>query len=281
MKYSIVHAGDNWLPDESKRGLGRRKIIYMWIIIVTCIAIAVSHWKNQIDGPCFPGNFGYFLLSECNGNMSPPFYEKVLKVVLSTFSATLYLFTISTVFLEYEISMLHAYCITNYLRLFMQNFDKQIDAKNVSNPNMQKLFLMYRETELLTKSYNWFRAGTCVSFNVIDCTIAFIIASYSVIRLRTVLPFVAVVNCWVLVVDGYCAIKEWNEYKSGVFKVSTELIAKVTKNRQLSTHKIYRRQIKSWRILRIYLGSDNFFDELTPLNLVDFGVGQTVSLLLL
>ncbi len=177
--------------------------------------------------------------------------------------------------------MLHAYCITNYLRLLMRNIDAQLEKKSISNTQMDKIFLMYREIQLLTKEYNHFRAGTCATFNVMDCSIAFIIACYAVIGLREELPTAVFLNCVNLVFDGYCAIKEFNQYKSGVFEVSAELNSKYVQNPQLSARKLYRRRLKSWPILRCYLGSDNFFDELTPLTLVDFSVGQTVSLLLL
>jgi len=244
----------------------------------------LSHWKNQIDTPCFPGNLGYWFLKECNANSNTGILDQFQKVVQSTFTALLYLFTTATVFLEYEIIMLHSYCIMNYLRLFehkLNNTLARVSELHIDT-KLEKLLLMYREIELLVGFFNWFHGGTLIVSYALDCAAACIISSYVILRLYNELPGVLLFNCGLLVLDTFLALKDFDAYKSGVFQVSKALISKVKVSlRYLRNKKRLRRYVKSWRGLRIYMGSTNYYDELTPLNIGSFNVQQIVSLLLL
>ncbi len=200
---------------------------------------------------------------------------------MSTFASLLYQFTFSTVMMEYEMTMLHPYCIMNYLRLFVHKLcNKNLGRFNANE--IEKLLAVYREIEILTCNFNGFHAGVLVVSYVVDCSVAFIISLYTILGLYKTMPFVVLIQCGVLVFDVCAAVKDFDGgYKSGVFAVSKKLLQTVKSDERLMTRKVIRKKIKSWRTLRIYLGSTNFFDELTPLALMDFNVSNTVSLLLL
>lgn len=280
----LVFLADGWLPSEAKVGSGHRNRRYIYILLVVGIIVPLSHWKNQIDTPCFPGNLGYIFLSECSGNLNPSGYEKTQKILMSTISALLYLFTTATTFIQYDILLLQPYCITNYLRLFLHKLENQLARVNTvsgSSKEIEKLFLMYREIEVLVGFFNWFHGHTLIVFYVLDSSTAFIISLYVVLGLYKDMPLVVILNCSILVFLAISALKDFDDYKCGVFKVSKALISKVSGNKYLRSRKIHRRKIQSWRVLRIYMGSTNYYEDITPLNLGEFCVQNTVTLLLL
>ncbi len=272
-----------WRPKESFQGSGNRKKTYSHVLLWTVPAVSFCYWVTMMNTPCYPGNVGYFLLHECTGNPLLPtgLLAIVQKFCMSTFASLLYQFTFSTVILEYEITMLHPYCIMNYLRLFVH----KLFAKNIGKFNaneIEKLLVMYREIEILAANFNGFHAGVLIVSYVVDCSTAFITSLYTVLGLYKTMPFIVLIQCGVLVFDVSAAVKDFDGgYKSGVFAVSKQVLGKVKSDERLMTRKVFRKKIKSWRTLRIYLGSSNYFDELTPLALMDLNVSTTVSLLLL
>ncbi len=237
----------------------------------------------MVNTPCYPGNVGYLLLHECSGNPDAPtgYFALVQKVFMATFASLLYMFTFSTIMMEYDIAMLHPYCIMNYLRLFVHKmFNKNIGRYNANE--IERLLVMYREIEILVVNFNGFHSGVLIVSYVLDCSSAFTIALYTILGLYQSMPVVVLIQCGVLVFDIVAAVKDFDGgFKSGVFAVSKQVIAKVKTDQIFMGRKHTRKNIQSWRTLRIYLGSSNYFDELTPLALMNFNVSNTVSLLLL
>lgn len=191
---------------------------------------------------------------------------------MSTISALLYLYTTATTFIRYEILMLNPYCIMNYLRHFMHKFENHV-ARLSGKKDIDKLFLMYREIELLVNFFNWFHGRTLIVSCVLDSSSAFIISLYPVLGLYKEIPVVAIVNCGVLVLTAIAALQDFD----GGLKVGCLKFQKFLKC-ACSKSKYQRRQIKSCRVLRIYVGSTNFYDDITPLNLGAFCVQNTVTL---
>lgn len=200
---------------------------------------------------------------------------------MATFASLLYLFTFATVMMEYEITMLQPYCIMNYLRLFTHKLSSQTMGRFKSN-EMEKLLAMYREIEILVANFNGFHAGVLIVSYVVDCSTAFITSLYTILGLYKTMPLVVLIQCGVLVFDVTAAVKDFDGgYKSGVFMVSKRVKAMVKSDKKLMGEKLIRKHVQSWRTLRIYLGSSNYFDELTPLALMSFSISNTISLLLL
>lgn len=237
----------------------------------------------MVDTPCYPGNVGYLFLHECSGSSFAPtgIFALIQKMSMATFASLLYLFTFSTVMLEYEILMLHAYCFMNYLRLFSHKlFDKNVGRFKRSE--IENLLRMYREIEVLVANFNGFHAGTLFLTYVLDCSSAFIISLYTITGLYKAMPISVLIQCGVLVFDVASAMRDFDGgFKSGVFIVSKKVIRRVRADKRLMTQKIIRKHITSWRTLKIYISSCNYFDEMTPLVMMHFNISNTISLLLL
>ncbi len=250
----------------------------MYILLWTPLLVSLIYWKQQIEQPCYPGNLGYIFLSECFGNAKPGEVELIQKVLMSTISSWAYLLTITTAFLECNVYMIHCHCVMNYLRLFMRKYCET----ELTRTNINKLMQMYREIEILLGRLNGFHGGTLVVAYMLNCTSGFITALYTLVGLYRDMPFQVLLNCGIIVFDAFSAMKDFDGgYKSGVFRVSKKLISKVRENKTVMSERVLRRKVRSWRVLRVNMGADNYFDEKTPLSLMDFSVTNTVSLLLL
>ncbi len=229
----VIAAG--WLPNEAVKGNGKRKRTYSYIVLWTVPAVSFCYWITMLNTPCYPGNVGYFLLHECTGSHFAPtgILALVQKVSMATFASLLYMFTFSTVMMEYEITMLHPYCIVNYLRLFVHKLNDKRIGRFKGN-EIEKLLAMYQEIEILVANFNGFHAGVLIVSYVVDCSVAFIISLYTILGLYKTVPFVVLIQCGVLVFDVMAAVKDFDGgYKSGVFKVSKQLLVKVNSNEKL------------------------------------------------
>lgn len=182
------------MPKEASEGLAKRKKTYSHVLLWTVPIVSFCYWTTMMNTPCYPGNVGYLFLHECTGNPSAPtgYYAIFQKTFMSTFASLLYMFTFSTIMMEYDIAMLHPYCIMNYLRLFVYKlFDKNIGRYKAEE--IDKLLAMYREIEILVANFNGFHAGKLIISYVLDCSTAFIIALYTVIGLYKTMPIVVLV----------------------------------------------------------------------------------------
>lgn len=68
---------------------------------------------------------------------------------------------------------------------------------------------------------------------------------------------------------------------ASVYETSKKVNETLKSKREFATKKWFRRWLKSLPVLRVYLGGTNYVEALTPLNMEDFVISQTVSLLLL
>ncbi len=66
-----------------------------------------------------------------------------------------------------------------------------------------------------------------------------------------------------------------------VSNVSQRVKNKINGRHELKTNKWFKRWLKSCPVFRIYFGGSNYLDSVTPLNIQNFAVTQTVSLMLL
>ncbi len=68
---------------------------------------------------------------------------------------------------------------------------------------------------------------------------------------------------------------------ANVHKASMDVQRKINRKSDLKRNKWFKRWLKSSPVLKIYFGGSNFLDRLTPLNLQNFAISQTVNLMLL
>ncbi len=70
-------------------------------------------------------------------------------------------------------------------------------------------------------------------------------------------------------------------FLADVYNVSQQALQKINGRHELKKHKLFGRWLKSCPVFKIFFGGSNYLDRLTPLNIQDFAVNQTVSLMLL
>ncbi len=230
--------------------------------------------------PCFPGHIGYHIVSECNQsqmdlkNFLLNFIIKLLTSLLATYVT---MFTFGSCILEcVTFVAVHCLCFHNYLRLVLRNFQSSV-------VNNSKVILMYREIELLVKIYNEIHQGSLTICLMIMCSVVFVIGLYTWIALHkiVVLPLLLLLAC--LLFDILVIIFEIDgALKSQTFSISERLVTQVKQRKEIMENNYFRRHVRSWRKIRICLGSSaNHYDNTTSLIFMGFNVNQTINLLLM
>lgn len=87
-------------------------------------------------------------------------------------------------------------------------------------------------------------------------------------------------NLWASIMGAFILIFIFGSL-ADVYTYSEGVSESINGKVSLMKNKWFRRYHKSCPTLRIYFGGSNYLDGLTPLNLVEFTIDQTVSLLLL
>lgn len=169
---------------------------------------------------------------------------------------------------------LHCLCHSNYQHLFW----RKCHFLRRSIPQMVQ---MYKELQLLTAFYNAIHGGVLSAAMTICFSTNVIFSMYAVIGLYRELLLVVVLLYAVIAFDCFMGMVPCDgNIKSAVNNTSNDIMAKIRSAPHLRTRPIMRRYLRSWPTLKIKLGSTNFYDKETPLNLIGFCVGQVVSLLL-
>ncbi len=142
---------------------------------------------------------------------------------------------------------------------------------------------MYRELELIVKFYNEIHQGTLSIGMTVVCSFVFVTGLYTCIALHSVvvLPLLLILASGIF--DVLIIIFEMDgALKSQTFSISESLIAEVKRIKGVVENPFLRRQVMSWRIIRICLGeSASYYKNTTSLNIMGFNVNQTINLLLL
>ncbi|CAL8132155.1 unnamed protein product [Orchesella dallaii] len=229
--------------------------------------------------PCLPCLIGYNYLPECNHKEYDLIQGIIMKAVLLAIEMSLILFTCTGIFLEYTIySYIHCYCLLDYLRKLKSHL--ALGCRFLSAPKIGKL---YRQVQLLTFSYNNIHQKILTTFSSALMQSVCTLALFAIIKFGDELILPVILMFWVLVGDLVLyTFDSEGAVKSNLFKTSKDIlhdlkcVAMGTQNSRW-----LRRYVKSLPVLKIGIGSGNFYDELTPLVLIDFSINQTVSLLLM
>lgn len=227
--------------------------------------------------PCYPGNFGYFLLAPCRDSTQEWSFlsHGILHMIFTTLTFTFYLPLVPAVMMEAIVyASLHCLCLANYHLLLFRNIQKHW--------NISRTVQMFKEVQLLTTNYNLIHGYILSLTLTLSMTSSLITSGYAVlgipseINLAQLLDFGAVmVDCilGILICDG-C-------FKANVHIFSESVLGKIKAGWGLTRRRIMKRYIVSWPSAKIKLGSTNFYDKETPLNLINFCFTQIVNLLLL
>lgn len=247
---------------------------FIQITIVSIIILTMLGWLQLLAKPCFSGNFGYFLYSPCfHPNEEWTSSHWILRLLLSSIMVWLLVHVFVCYVLETVIyTCLHCLCLTNYQYLFWRKWRQHW--------NVSGTLRMYKEIQLLSNYYNMIHGGVPSVSLTLSLTSNFIVSLYSVVglgvSLRERIYFsMAAVDCLIalVIMDG--------DIKATVHNTSKNILARVRSSPGYGQKRVLSRYLRSWPTIKIKLGSTNFYDRETPLNLVGFCAGQVVNLLLI
>ncbi|CAL8092342.1 unnamed protein product [Orchesella dallaii] len=247
--------------------------------------IVVGYVLERWMIPCNAATSGYLLLSECEegfdetGNRwSVQSKLGLLLVVLTTLWMNLDSFGCWALQLE-DLTFVQSICFWNYVKVFMIRINSDNDS-NIDN------YLVYRQLQILNRYYNVIQQNVLFTSTLVLVTNGFIVSTYVMLSNGsnvTVLQLFQFLNggsnCFLVILIQIGAMAKLYGESSMVI----QNLKKSVTRRDMSgrKRKWIQRYLKSLTPLRVAVGSVNFIDELTPINLLDFCVSQIVSLLLL
>ncbi len=157
--------------------------------------------------------------------------------------------------------------------------------KNHNTGDLRKLTLFYRQLQIMSMHYR---------LNFSQVQLGFAIPSFIAFQTACLYNSITLISgkdtggpIW------YSLMFAWNEVViiclvmfafgifADVFNISNEIQQKLNERYDLKRNKWFRRWIKSCPVLKIYFGGSNYVDRLTALNIQDFTINQTASLMLL
>jgi len=223
---------------------------------------------------------GYQHFAECNAKNVSWWYNFVIKFIFISFQVSLMMFGTTGAFLTYVVySYLPCYCFLNYMRVLQKHLE--LKCKLVA---ATKLGNIYRQIQLLVAAHNNIHQKVLTVCTTGLYQTCFILPAFVIIRHGDQLLFPLIVCFGVIIVYALMAIFEIvGAVIVNVFSVSKAVVQSF-KSIPVTTKgndKWIRKFGKSLPIVKMGLGSGNFFDECTPLVMVDFAITQTVSLLLI
>lgn len=283
MDFEMKHNPKRCVPIEGNTGTGGRMQMLLMMGIFTYPVIVICSWLLMFFAPCFPGNFGYKFLNECDETILDQYIWKqgVFKLAITSFSIYIFLFSLGAMVIEVTLfTAFHCYCLQNYLWLMLRKLETEFNRG--SSSGVRKVMRMYKEIEIMVICYNEIHSGALSLGNVWLICLLFVLSFYGLTGLYSKLILPLIFICAVVAIDMIVMIFEVDGgLKCGVHKVSKAVITKAKVKTCGGKTKGLRHHLKSWRVLRIYLSSVNFYDEHTPLTIMGFNIDQTINLLML
>ncbi|CAL8132157.1 unnamed protein product [Orchesella dallaii] len=250
------------------------------LLVVTAPSVTGLIFLQLYWIPCLPATVQYILLQECGNDSLNYIFNLVFKFILLVFTNWLFLFTCTGVFLEYGFySYIHCYCLLHYLKILKKRLEL-----NSSVLSTQDVYKIYRQVQLLAFCYNDIHKRILTMVTTALLQFVCIIGLFALIKFGGELIQPQFLMFAGLVVESVLYIFDSEGgVKASVFSASKDLLhsrncVSIGINQN---SKWVRRFTKSLPVLKIQFGSGNYFDELTPLVLIDFSINQTVSLLLM
>lgn len=168
------------------------------------------------------------------------------------------------------------------IRTFVSYAGRQIE--NANTRSNKTVWLTWRQVQLLSNEYRRIFSKRLVGiFTAVISTVTIVSLYNSITVLKggdaTGGSFgYTMLYAWASVVGSFLLFTN-NGVSADVYKTSKEVQNRLKK--KFRQDKWIRRWLLSCPYIKIYFGSSNFFDDLTPLILLDFVIDQTVSLLLM
>ncbi|CAL8068663.1 unnamed protein product [Orchesella dallaii] len=275
----------NWKP---KGVAGPFVSSLMYLTTVPFPSAILAYLGQILLLPCLPAHFGFFLLPQCSARIkaleifkqfpiSQLLYEIVVKTIMVLVGAFMAHIAFPAFVLDMNLAPLCCHCIRNYIKLY----SRLLSRISINSINFYGEVAIFRQIQIITIEFNDYHQKYNSVTKLIVMGLGIVIAMFALIRLHGNLLAPQFLIFGSTVMEFFCAIVFSYGVKACVYLVCKQLMHDTQAMHSLQRHKWFRRYFKSWPILKAYLGSVNYIDQLTPLNVMDFSITQLVNLLLL
>lgn len=299
---SIIALFNEFLNFEKRRSTEEPKVeikkdkqqiivkLTMFSLSMTGIFPPFPYQLDALRNPCFPLLVGYFLNSQCQADkLGVPFCatwtvkEVATKIILVLFSYAAWSFLLAGFMLHVGIQLvLHGHCFRVYIHNFEKSLTDCCDIKNISSVKVSA----YRELQLLSTEYRACFSKVMLAVVTSGFLVTGTVSLYNTIQFASGNESAGgslqynIIYMWA----GIASLGDTvfiNGILADTYKTSSSVLNNLKTQVQLKKSKWFQRWLKSCPVIKVYFGGTNYYDELTPLNLLDFVIDQTVSLLLL
>ncbi|CAL8128269.1 unnamed protein product [Orchesella dallaii] len=261
----------------------------MQMMAATAIFVPLFAHLEILRNPCWPSYAGYWISGRCQAELGSTLsITWTLKEFAATIGITLFAFFTWTFLIccycfQVSVSLiLQGYC----MRVFIAKFGSTMKKIRTVTSETRKNVMAYRELQIFAIQYRFINSRYFLGLHSFAIIVAAVMCMYNTIiwiqnpgassvqlGLNALFLWCAVVTIFIFIfVYGILA---------GVYKISKNVNEAMNCNERLKTNKWFTRFLKTCPPIRIFIGGNNFLDELMPLTLEDFVINQTVSLLLL
>lgn len=246
--------------------------------MATLVVLVPGGIINLLVTPCVPGLLGYYMFKPCKYPGTPwrLFPDKIVHLII-IFGVQLRVAIPFSYGICMEIviySTLHCFCLINYYHLFWRKLQHAKDTSGCIQMN--------KELQLLVTCYNKIHGDSLSVLSTIAVSGTFIVCTYAAISLHSEVRLVQLIRFIFFAVDTFIVILLCDSgFKSTVHTVSQDVMNKFRSSERFMKEPVTRRHFRSWQSAKIRLGSTNFYDKSTPLNLINFCISQVVGLLLI
>jgi len=248
---------------------------------------ALMYTMQRWFSPCDSATFGYFLFPECSASLGPNQVKWGIKSkaalllnCIITFWCNVDAFGIYVFYLV-SISFVMSHCLSMFIKLFGKKADEILHTGN------RRWLHMYKELQLLNCYLNRIQQSVLLPLILYMCIVVFITAVFMLISRGDQLAFPELFLFSVSCIQTFLLIFVYFGFLARVYSYSNRTLGFLRDNvvprmgKGGGLQKWGRKYVYSLHPLKISLGSVNFVDQLTPINLFNFSLSQIVSLLLL
>lgn len=229
-----------------------------------------------IKSPCWPSNFGSWMLTECGNPWSrSPTTEFFIKSVIVATNFWIWSFGMhAAVVVGSGVVMVGAMFFRHQTILYgklMKVF------KSTGKVQYNKITLLYRQIQILSGHHNSIHQRLIVTTMINATVFTQSICIYCLVSLEN-LPWMNKLFFTMMGFDCFCTIVMLCGALADVYDVSSKLLNYLCRRHRRNPW-LYRFH-KSCRPIKMHFGITNFMEKLTPLNLQQFSFLQTANMLL-
>ncbi|CAL8148640.1 unnamed protein product [Orchesella dallaii] len=253
-------------------------------------AIAVLYTIQRWFTPCTPVTFAYFILKECRTDVGDLKWSLISNLYLIGIATLSFWLTIDMfnrlVFQIINLSYFPSYWFLHSLKIYRVN----LFLPNNDRPQSQYQFFLrlckYRDLQIFLRFYNCIQQDVAIVAILNAFMIALVISLFALLHIGWEMSFSHWLLNFLTAIDTFLGILlvygSYAKVCTNSRKIVMELKTRPPKDCFLRKNMaLLKRYVKSFPSLKIFFGSVNFLEELTPIVMLHFCLNQLVSLLLL